>query len=151
MTNKRNSLESVLNEALVKELNHFQFYYDGVRNLEHPAVKNLFAYLVESQGDVVDRIELMLTSGKLEPVADEDVLKYLEEEPNVTPFNPARAEEDESIAAVNEALEIEYESYKMFKDLAERVPKKGIRLMFLSYAGLKGQRIDWIRNVFDGL
>ncbi len=145
-------MRNLLNQVLVKEMNHYHFYYEGVRNLEKPTAVRLFENLAESAAGFIDALEMILKTEDLNTEIVENCdLAILDDPPDPTPVDPKRAEKDMALQACNESLKNEYASYIHLLACAGGIEDSEWGDLCKKIACLKSERIDWIRAVAETL
>ncbi|MFX1484955.1 MAG: hypothetical protein ACFFCP_17390, partial [Promethearchaeota archaeon] len=119
-----------------------------------PQVKALLMVLAETEGDLVERIRLMMTTGILEQIQEvgKDTFSYAE--PDATPFGMDRTpfarsnpDTDPRLFVCNKALELEYSGYQFYKSIANRAKTEIMRRLFEYFAYIKSEQIEKIRRV----
>ncbi len=149
MISKRVSLRSFLNHAYIKEMNNYHFYYSGVRNIQNPLVRDLLIEISEAEAGLVDRIEQILNTDMVEIANLSFSRDYFASPPNPTPFDPRRAEKEFHIGVCNDALAMEWESYKFYSSLSDKTNHEELKYFFKQCASLKGEMITRIRGLFE--
>ncbi|MHA1577183.1 MAG: hypothetical protein ACTSU3_07465 [Candidatus Thorarchaeota archaeon] len=150
MISKKVPLRSFLNNAYIKEMNNYNFYYSISRNdIQNPLVRDLIVEISEAEAGLVDRIEHMMNSDVVEIVNLSFSRDYFASPPNPTPFDPIRAEKEFHIAVCNEVLGMEYETYKFYQTLFNKTNHEELKFFFKQCASLKGEIITRIRDLFE--
>jgi len=108
----------MLKVALTTSANHYDFYLKAANIATTPQVKALLMVLAETEGELIDRIRLMMTTGILEQI--EEVVKegFKTGDPDPTPFGMDRTpfarsnpETDPRLFVCNRALEMEFKGF----------------------------------------
>ncbi|MHA2359649.1 MAG: hypothetical protein ACXAB5_05215, partial [Candidatus Thorarchaeota archaeon] len=84
------SHQQLLKLALTTSANHYSFYLRAADAAETTQVKALLMVLAESEGELVERIRLMMTTGILDAIEEvaKETFSYVE--PDQTPFGMDR-------------------------------------------------------------
>ena len=149
MISKRVSLRSFLNDAYIKEMNNYHFYYNGVRNIKNTLVRDLLIEISEAEAGLVDRIEHILNTDMVEIANLSFSRDYFASPPNPTPFDLLKAKRALHIDMCNEALAMEWESYKFYYSLTNKTNHEELKCFFRQCASLKGEIITQIRGLFE--
>ncbi|MFW9927596.1 MAG: hypothetical protein ACFFDM_12665, partial [Candidatus Thorarchaeota archaeon] len=64
------SHQQLLKLALTTSANHYSFYLRAADAAETPQVKALLMVLAETEGDLIERIRLMMTTGILDAIEE---------------------------------------------------------------------------------
>ena len=140
--------------ALTTTANQYDFYLKAANAAETPQVKALLMVLAETEGELIERIRLMMTTGVLDVV--EEVVKegFSYEEPDSTPFGMDRTpfaesniDTDPRLYVCNRALEKEFSGFTFYKSISSRAKSEMIRRVFDYLAFIKSQQIERIRKV----
>ncbi|MFW9787838.1 MAG: hypothetical protein ACFFE2_09785 [Candidatus Thorarchaeota archaeon] len=134
--------------------NQYDFYLKAANAAETPQVKALLMVLAETEGELIERIRLMMTTGILdvvEEVAKED-FSYDDPDPTPfgmdrTPFSESNIDTDPRLYVCNKALEKEFSGYTFYKSISSRAKSELIRRVFEYLAFIKSQQIGRIRRV----
>ncbi len=87
---ERSSVQSMLKVALTTSANHYDFYLKAANAAVTPQVKALLMVLAETEGELIERIRLMMTTGILEQIEEVASESFSTKEPNPTPFGMDR-------------------------------------------------------------
>ena len=148
------SHQNLLKMALTTTANQYDFYLKAANAAETPQVKALLMVLAETEGELIERIRLMMTTGILDVV--EEVVKedFSYETPNPTPFGMDRTpfaesniDTDPRLYVCNRALEKEFSGFTFYKSISSRAKSELIRRVFEYLAFIKSQQIERIRKV----
>lgn len=148
------SHQHLLRLALTTTANQYDFYLKAANAAETPQVKALLMVLAETEGELIERIRLMMTTGILdvvEEVAKED-FSYDDPDPTPfgmdrTPFSESNIDTDPRLYVCNKALEKEFSGYTFYKSISSRAKSELIRRVFEYLAFIKSQQIGRIRRV----
>jgi hypothetical protein len=144
----------LLKLALTTAANQYDFYLKAANAAETPQVKALLMVLADTEGELVDRIRLMMTTGILDAI--EEVVKetFSYEDPDPTPFGMDRTpfaasnpDTDPRLYVCNRALEKEFSGYTFYKSISSRAKSELIRRLFEYFASIKSKQIVRIRKV----
>ncbi len=148
------SHQHLLKLALTTTANQYDFYLKAANAAETPQVKALLMVLAETEGELIERIRLMMTTGILDVV--EEVVKesFTYEEPNPTPFGMDRTpfassnpDTDPRLFVCNRALEKEFSGFTFYKSISSRAKSEMVRRVFEYLAFIKSKQIERIRKV----
>lgn len=148
------SHQHLLKLALTTSANQYDFYLKAANAAETPQVKALLMVLAETEGELIERIRLMMTTGILDVVEEvaKDTFRY--EVPDATPFGMDRTpfaesniDTDPRLYVCNRALEKEFSGYTFYKSISARAKSELIRRVFDYLAFIKSQQIERIRKV----
>ena len=148
------SHQHLLKMALTTTANQYDFYLKAANAAETPQVKALLMVLAETEGELIERIRLMMTTGVLDIV--EEVVKedFSYEDPNPTPFGLDRTpfaesniDTDPRLYVCNRALEKEFSGFTFYKSISSRAKSEMIRRVFDYLAFIKSKQIERIRKV----
>jgi hypothetical protein len=144
----------LLKLALTTAANQYDFYLKAANAAETPQVKALLMVLADTEGELVERIRLMMTTGILDAI--EEVVKeaFSYEDPDPTPFGMDRTpfaasnpDTDPRLYVCNRALEKEFSGYTFYKSISTRAKSELIRRLFEYFASIKSKQIVRIRKV----
>ena len=148
------SSQHLLKLAMTTTANQYDFYLKAANAAETPQVKALLMILAETEGELLERIRLMMTTGILDVVEEVARETFFYEEPDATPFGMDRTPFSESnidtdprLYVCNRALEKEFAGYTFYKSISSRAKSELIRRVFDYLAFIKSQQIRRIRNV----
>jgi hypothetical protein len=106
------SHQHLLKLALTTTATQYDFYLKAANAAETPQVKALLMVLAETEGELIERIRLMMTTGILDVVEEVAKESFSYQEPNPTPFGIDRTpfatsnpETDRRLYVCNRALE----------------------------------------------
>ena len=148
------SHQHLLRMALTTTANQYDFYLKAANAVETPQVKALLMVLAETEGELIERIRRMMTTGVLDIV--EEVVKedFSYEEPDSTPFGMDRTpfaesniDTDPRLYVCNRALEKEFSGFTFYKSISSRAKSEMIRRVFDYLAFIKSEQIERIRKV----
>ena len=148
------SSQHLLKVAMTATANQYDFYLKAASAAETPQVKALLMVLAETEGELLDRIRLMMTTGILDVVEEvaKETFSYEEPDPTPfgidrTPFSESNIDTDPRLYVCNRALEKEFSGYTFYKSISSRAKSELIRRVFNYLAFIKSQQITRIRNV----
>lgn len=110
--------------------------------------------LADSEGELVERIRLMMTTGILEAIEEvaRDTFSY--QEPDSTPFGFDRTpfaasnpDTDPRLYVCNRALEMEFSGFTFYRSIGARAKSELVRRLFEYFAYIKSEQIEKIRRV----
>ncbi len=148
------SHQQLLKLALTTSANHYSFYLRAADAAETPQVKALLMVLAETEGDLIERIRLMMTTGILDAI--EEVVKkdfsYGEPDPTPfgmdrTPFASSNPDTDPRLFVCNRALDMEFSGYTFYRSICTRAKSELVRRLFEYFAFIKSKQIEKIRKV----
>jgi hypothetical protein len=146
--------QHLLKLALTTTANQYDFYLKAANAAETPQVKALLMVLADTEGELIERIRLMMTTGILDIV--EEVAKenftYGDPDPTPfgldrTPFSESNIDTDPRLYVCNRALEMEFEGFTFYKSISSRAKSELIRRVFDYLAYIKSRQIERIRRV----
>ncbi|MHA2153646.1 MAG: hypothetical protein ACXAAQ_16910 [Candidatus Thorarchaeota archaeon] len=148
------SHQHFLKLALTTSANQYDFYLKAANAAETPQVKALLMVLAESEGELVDRIRLMMTTGILDAIEEvaKETFSYQEPDPTPfgydrTPFAVSNPDTDPRLYVCNRALEKEFSGYTFYRSIAARAKSELVRRLFDYFAFIKSEQIERIRRV----
>jgi len=148
------SHQHLLRLALTTSANQYDFYLKAANAAETPQVKALLMVLAEVEGELVERIRLMMTTGILDVIEEvaKDSFHYDEPDPTPfgmdrTPFSRSNPDTDPRLFVCNRALEKEFSGFTFYKSISSRAKSEIIRRLFEYFASIKSQQISRIRRV----
>lgn len=148
------SYQHLLKLALTTAANHYDFYLKAANAAETPQVKALLMVLADTEGELVERIRLMMTTGILDAIEEVAKETFSYEEPDQTPFGMDRTpfassnpDTDPRLYVCNRALEKEFEGYTFYKSISNRAKSVLIKRLFEYFASIKSKQILRIRKV----
>ena len=148
------SHQHLLKLALTTSANQYDFYLKAANAAETPQVKALLMVLAETEGELIERIRLMMTTGILDVVEEVAKETFSYEDPDPTPFGMDRTpfaestpDTDPRLFVCNRALEKEFSGYTFYKSISSRAKSELIRRVFEYLAFIKSEQIERIRKV----
>ena len=148
------SHQHLLKLALTTTANQYDFYLKAANAAETPQVKALLMILAETEGELIERIRLMMTTGILDVVEEVAKDSFFYEDPDPTPFGLDRTPFSESnidtdprLYVCNRALEKEFEGFTFYKSISSRAKSELIRRVFDYLAFIKSRQIERLRRV----
>jgi rubrerythrin len=148
------SHQQLLKLALTTSANHYSFYLRAADAAETPNVKALLMVLAESEGELVERIRLMMTTGILDAIEEVAKKTFFYEEPDPTPFGMDRTpfatsnpDTDPRLYVCNKALAMEFSGYTFYRSIGARAKSVLVRRLFEYFAFIKSAQIEKIRKV----
>ena len=148
------SHQHLLKLALTTSANHYDFYLKAANAAETPQVKALLMVLAETEGELIERIRLMMTTGILDVVEEVAKGTFTYDDPDPTPFGMDRTpfaesniDTDPRLYVCNRALEKEFSGFTFYKSISSRAKSELIRRVFDYLASIKSQQIIRIRKV----
>jgi rubrerythrin len=151
-----NAVQNMLRVALTTAANHYDFYLKAANAVETPRVKALLLVLAETEGDLMDRIRLMMTTGILDAIEEVRKDSFSLEEPDPTPFGMDRTpfaksnpDTDPRFFVCNRALEMEFKGFSFYNSIASRAKSEMMRRLYEYLAFIKSGQIHKIRKVCE--
>jgi hypothetical protein len=148
------SHQHLLKVALTTTANQYDFYLKAANAAETPQVKALLMVLAETEGELIERIRLMMTTGILDVVEEVAKETFSYEDPDATPFGMDRTpfaesniDTDPRLYVCNRALEKEFSGFTFYKSISSRAKSELIRRVFEYLAFIKSKQIERIRKV----
>jgi len=148
------SHQSLLKLALTTAANHYDFYLKAADAATTPQVKALLMVLADTEGELVEKIRLMTSTGILDAIEEvaKDTFSYDEPDPTPfgmdrTPFAKANPDTDPRLYVCNKALEKEFSGFNFYRSISSRAKSEVIRRLFEYFASIKSQQITRIRRV----
>ncbi len=148
------SHQHLLKVALTTTANQYDFYLKAANAAETPQVKALLMVLAETEGELIERIRLMMTTGILDVVEEVAKESFSYDDPNATPFGMDRTpfaesniDTDPRLYVCNRALEKEFSGFTFYKSISARAKSELIRRVFEYLAFIKSEQIERIRKV----
>ncbi len=148
------SHQQMLKLALTTSANHYSFYLRAADAAEMVEVKALLMVLAETEGELVERIRLMMTTGILDVIEEvaKETFSYQEPDPTPfgydrTPFASSNPDTDPRLYVCNKALEMEFSGYTFYRSIGSRAKSEVIRRLFEYFAFIKSEQIEKIRKV----
>jgi len=153
---ERSSVQSMLKVALTTSANHYDFYLKAANAATTPQVKALLMVLAETEGELIERIRLMMTTGILEQIEEVASETFATKEPNPTPFGMDRTpfarsnpDTDPRLYVCNRALEMEFKGYSFYSSISSRAQSELIKRLYEYFAHIKSVQIEKIRRVCE--
>ena len=151
---EQSSHQHLLKMALTTTANQYDFYLKAANAAEMPQVKALLMVLAETEGELIERIRLMMTTGILDVVEEVAKESFSYDDPNATPFGMDRTpfaesniDTDPRLYVCNRALEKEFSGFTFYKSISARAKSELIRRVFEYLAFIKSEQIERIRKV----
>ena len=148
------SHQQLLKLALTTSANHYSFYLRAADAAETPQVKALLMVLADSEGELIERIRLMMTTGILDAIEEVTKETFSYHEPDSTPFGYDRTpfatsnpDTDPRLYVCNKALEMEFSGYTFYRSIGARAKSVLVRRLFEYFAFIKSKQIEKIRRV----
>lgn len=148
------SSQHLLKVAMTATANQYDFYLKAASAAETPQVKALLMVLAETEGELIERIRLMMTTGILDVVEEVAKDTFTYDDPDATPFGMDRTpfaesniDTDPRLYVCNRALAKEFSGYTFYKSISARAKSELIRRVFEYLAFIKSQQIERIRKV----
>ena len=148
------SHQQLLKLALTTSANHYSFYLRAADAAETPQVKALLMVLADSEGELSERIRLMMTTGILEAIEEVAKETFSYQEPDSTPFGYDRTpfatsnpDTDPRLYVCNRALQMEFNGYTFYRSIGARAKSELVRRLFEYFAFIKAGQIEKIRRV----
>ncbi len=150
------SHQQMLKLALTTSANHYSFYLRAADAAEMLEVKALLMVLAETEGELVERIRLLMTTGILDAIEEVSKETFSYEEPDPTPFGMDRtpfaaftADTDPRLYVCNKALAMEFKGFSFFNSISSRAKSEMIKRMYEYFAHIKSEQIEKIRKVCE--
>lgn len=150
------SVNSMLKVALTTSANHYDFYLKAANAVSTPQVKALLMVLAETEGDLIERIRLMMTTGILDQIEEVASESFSTVEPNETPFGMDRTpfavsnpDTDPRLYVCNKALAMEFKGFSFFNSISSRAKSEMIKRLYEYFAHIKSEQIEKIRKVCE--
>jgi rubrerythrin len=151
---EQSSPQHLLKLALTTTANQYDFYLKAANAAETPQVKALLMVLAETEGELMERIRLMMTTGILDAIEEVAKETFSYEEPDPTPFGMDRTpfatsnpDTDPRLYVCNRALGKEFSGYTFFKSISNRAKSELVKRLFEYFAFIKSKQITRIRKV----
>ena len=146
----------MLKVALTTSANHYDFYLKAANTAETAQVKALLMVLAETEGDLIERIRLMMTTGILDEIEEATSSAFSIKEPNPTPFGMDRTpfaasnpDTDPRLYVCNRALAMEFKGFTFYISIANRAKSVMIKKLYEYFAYIKSEQIQKIRKVCE--
>jgi rubrerythrin len=146
----------MLRVALTTSANHYDFYLKAANIASTPQVKALLMVLAETEGDLIERIRLMMKTGILDQIEEVASESFTTKDPNPTPFGMDRTpfaasnpDTDPRLYVCNKALEMEFKGFNFYSSISHRAQSKLIKRLYEYFAHIKSEQIEKIRRVCE--
>jgi len=146
----------MLRVALTTSANHYDFYLKAANAVETTQVKALLMVLADTEGELMERIRLMMTTGILDQIEEVASESFSTAEPNPTPFGMDRTpfavsnpDTDPRLFVCNRALEMEFKGFSFFSSISSRAKSELIKRLYAYFAHIKSEQIEKIRKVCE--
>jgi len=153
---ERSSVQSMLKVALTTSANHYDFYLKAANVASTAQVKALLMVLAETEGELIERIRLMMTTGILEQIEEVASNSFSTKDPNPTPFGMDRTpfaasnpDTDPRLFVCNRALEMEFKGFSFYSSISNRAQSELIKRLYEYFAHIKAVQIEKIRKVCE--
>ena len=153
---ERSSVQSMLKVALTTSANHYDFYLKAANAVSTPQVKALLMVLAETEGELIERIRLMMTTGILEQIEEVASEGFTTSDPNPTPFGMDRTpfaasnpDTDPRLFVCNRALEMEFKGFSFYSSISNRAQSELMKRLYEYFAHIKSVQIEKIRKVCE--
>ena len=146
----------MLKVALTTSANHYDFYLKAANIASTAQVKALLMVLAETEGELIERIRLMMTTGILDQIEEVASESFSTSEPNPTPFGMDRTpfaasnpDTDPRLFVCNRALEMEFKGFSFYNSIANRAQSELMKRLYEYFAHIKSVQIEKIRKVCE--
>ncbi|GAH02384.1 unnamed protein product [marine sediment metagenome] len=146
----------MLRVALTTSANHYDFYLKAANAVETTQVKALLMVLADTEGELMERIRLMMTTGILDQIEEVASESFSTAEPNPTPFGMDRTpfavsnpDTDPRLFVCNRALEMEFKGFSFFSSISSRAKSELMKRLYAYFAHIKSEQIEKIRKVCE--
>ncbi|MCK5389388.1 MAG: hypothetical protein KAJ36_02800 [Candidatus Thorarchaeota archaeon] len=146
----------MLRVALTTSANHYDFYLKAANAVETTQVKALLMVLADTEGELMERIRLMMTTGILDQIEEVASESFSTVEPNPTPFGMDRTpfavsnpDTDPRLFVCNRALEMEFKGFSFFSSISSRAKSELMKRLYAYFAHIKSEQIEKIRKVCE--
>ena len=153
---EQSSLQRMLKVALTTSANHYDFYLKAADAVETPTVKALLMVLAETEGELIERIRLMMSTGVLDAIEEVAKDTFAIREPDPTPFGMDRTpfarvnpDTDPRLFICNRALEMEFKGFTFYSSISSRAKSELMRRLYEYLASIKSKQIEKIRKVCE--
>jgi hypothetical protein len=153
---ERSSVQSMLKIALTTSANHYDFYLKAANAVETTQVKALLMVLAETEGDLIDRIRLMMATGILDQIEEVSSNTFAMKDPNPTPFGMDRTpfaasnpDTDPRLFVCNRALEMEFKGFSFYSSISNRAKSAMMKKLYEYFAYIKSEQIEKIRKLCE--
>jgi len=149
-------VQSMLKVALTTSANHYDFYLKAANAVETTQVKALLMVLADTEGELMERIRLMMTTGILDQIEEVASESFSTKDPDATPFGMDRTpfaasnpDTDPRLFACNRALEMEFKGFSFFSSISSRAKSELMKRLYEYFAYIKAEQIEKIRKVCE--
>jgi hypothetical protein len=146
----------MLKVALTTSANHYDFYLKAANAAETAQVKALLMVLAETEGDLIERIRLMMTTGILDQIEEVTSEEFTSKDPDPTPFGMDRTpfaastpDTDPRLFVCNRALEMEFKGFSFYTSISNRAQSELMKRLYEYFAHIKSVQIEKIRKVCE--
>ena len=146
----------MLKVALTTSANHYDFYLKAANAVETTQVKALLMVLADTEGELMERIRLMMTTGILDQIEEVASESFSTKDPDATPFGMDRTpfavsnpDTDPRLFACNRALEMEFKGFSFFSSISSRAKSELMKRLYEYFAFIKAEQIEKIRKVCE--
>jgi len=146
----------MLRVALTTSANHYDFYLKAANAVETTQVKALLMVLADTEGELMERIRLMMTTGILDQIEEVASESFSTAEPNPTPFGMDRTpfavsnpDTDPRLFVCNRALEMEFKGFSFFSSISSRAKSELMKRLYEYFAHITAEQIEKIRKVCE--
>ncbi|TFG31698.1 hypothetical protein EU528_05410 [Candidatus Thorarchaeota archaeon] len=146
----------MLKVALTTSANHYDFYLKAANIASTPQVKALLMVLAETEGDLIERIRLMMTTGILDQIEEVASASFSTHDPDPTPFGMDRTpfaasnpDTDPRLYVCNRALEMEFKGFSFYSSISHRAQSELMKRLYEYFAHIKSVQIEKIRKVCE--
>ncbi|MHA1614712.1 MAG: hypothetical protein ACTSYJ_07675 [Candidatus Thorarchaeota archaeon] len=146
----------MLKVALTTSANHYDFYLKAANVVETTQVKALLMVLADTEGELMERIRLMMTTGILDQIEEVASESFSTAEPNPTPFGMDRTpfavsnpDTDPRLFVCNRALEMEFKGFSFFSSISSRAKSELMKRLYAYFAHIKSEQIEKIRKLCE--
>ena len=146
----------MLRVASTTSANHYDFYLKAANAAATAQVKALLMVLAETEGDLIERIRLMMATGILDEIEEATSASFSIKEPDPTPFGMDRTpfatsnpDTDPRLYVCNRALEMEFKGFTFYTSIAHRAKSAITKKLYEYLAFIKSEQIAKIRKVCE--
>ncbi len=146
----------MLKVALTTSANHYDFYLKAANAVKTTQVKALLMVLADTEGELMERIRLMMTTGILDQIEEVASESFSTAEPNPTPFGMDRTpfavsnpDTDPRLFVCNRALEMEFKGFSFFSSISSRAKSELMKRLYAYFAHIKSEQIEKIRKLCE--
>ncbi|TFG26884.1 hypothetical protein EU527_19220 [Candidatus Thorarchaeota archaeon] len=153
---EQTSLQRMLKVSLTISANHYDFYLKAANAVETPQVKALLMVLAETEGELIERIRLMMSTGVLDAIEEvaKDSFSVGDPDPTPfgmdrTPFSQSNPDTDPRLFICNRALDMEFKGFSFYNSISSRAKSELMRRLYEFLASIKAKQIEKIRKVCE--